>query len=197
MQQLLLKASSRGDAEQDLQPHRVGVGAVELSITRRRFDALRHPCVARWRRRRASPRLLGVGLRSSREQTDGTDEQALKRSPPAGVIFCSSSPCPLIAEPSYGIVKEEPRKTHSRLLCSRLWIPAARRWFVSNSDMCCASSSLSTQRYSVSSFEPGATASETDWQTYVIILLGGEAGLSVGEMLALDWTDVDLTKRQL
>ena len=41
------------------------------------------------------------------------------------------------------------------------------------------------------------TARETDWQIHLIVLLGGEAGLRCGEMLALEWPDVDLTTRQL
>ena len=41
------------------------------------------------------------------------------------------------------------------------------------------------------------TARNSDWQTHLIVLLGGEAGLRCGEMLALEWADVDLTKRQL
>jgi integrase len=32
---------------------------------------------------------------------------------------------------------------------------------------------------------------------YVAVLLGGEAGLRCGEMMALEWSDVDLNKRQL
>jgi integrase len=32
---------------------------------------------------------------------------------------------------------------------------------------------------------------------YLIVLLGGEAGLRCGEMMALEWPDVDLGKRQL
>ena len=41
------------------------------------------------------------------------------------------------------------------------------------------------------------TARTTDPQTHLIILLGGEAGLRLGEMIALEWVDVDLAKRQL
>ena len=41
------------------------------------------------------------------------------------------------------------------------------------------------------------TARETDWQTHLIVLLGGEAGQRCGEMMALEWPDVDLGKRQL
>jgi integrase len=41
------------------------------------------------------------------------------------------------------------------------------------------------------------TAGETDWQTTLIVLLSGEAGLRCGEMLALEWSDIDLAKRQL
>jgi integrase len=33
--------------------------------------------------------------------------------------------------------------------------------------------------------------------TFLIVLLGGEAGLRCGEMMALEWSDVDLSKRQL
>ena len=36
-----------------------------------------------------------------------------------------------------------------------------------------------------------------DWRSYLIALLGGEAGLRCGEMIALEWMDVDLGKRQL
>ena len=40
-------------------------------------------------------------------------------------------------------------------------------------------------------------ASGVDAQTYVAVLLGGDAGLRCGKMLALAWPDVDLSKRQL
>lgn len=40
-------------------------------------------------------------------------------------------------------------------------------------------------------------AKSLDRNTYVIVLLGGEAGLRCGEMMALEWQDVDLQKRQL
>ena len=35
------------------------------------------------------------------------------------------------------------------------------------------------------------------WRTHLIVLFGGEAGLRCGEMVALEWRDVDLAKRQL
>jgi integrase len=40
-------------------------------------------------------------------------------------------------------------------------------------------------------------AKATEPLAYVIVLLGGEAGLRCGEMMALEWCDVDLNKRQL
>ncbi len=40
-------------------------------------------------------------------------------------------------------------------------------------------------------------ARTTDAQTHLVVLLGGEASLRLGEMIALEWTDVDLAKRQL
>jgi integrase len=40
-------------------------------------------------------------------------------------------------------------------------------------------------------------ANTKDRNAYLIALLGGEAGLRCGEMMALEWSDVDLGKRQL
>jgi integrase len=40
-------------------------------------------------------------------------------------------------------------------------------------------------------------ASVIDSETQLVVLLGGEAGLRCGEMIALEWRDVDLSKRQL
>ena len=42
--------------------------------------------------------------------------------------------------------------------------------------------------------EAAHTSSST---AYLIVLLGGEAGLRCGEMIALEWADIDLAKRQL
>ena len=41
------------------------------------------------------------------------------------------------------------------------------------------------------------TAKGIDRVTELIVLLGGEAGLRCGEMIALEWRDVDVSKRQL
>jgi len=41
------------------------------------------------------------------------------------------------------------------------------------------------------------TAAALDRQTELLVLLGGDAGLRCGEMIALEWRDVDLAKRQL
>jgi integrase len=43
----------------------------------------------------------------------------------------------------------------------------------------------------------GWVRSSSDPRAYLIVLLGGEAGLRCGEMMALEWSDVDLGKRQL
>ena len=40
-------------------------------------------------------------------------------------------------------------------------------------------------------------AKSTDPQAHLVVLLGGEAGLRCGEMMALEWTDVDFTRQQL
>jgi integrase len=40
-------------------------------------------------------------------------------------------------------------------------------------------------------------ARESDNVAYLIVLLGGEAGMRCGEMMALEWKDIDLTKGRL
>ena len=52
--------------------------------------------------------------------------------------------------------------------------------------------------YDFDEYERLVSASSTvDATTYLIVLLGGEAGLRCGEMMALEWKDVDLAKRQV
>ena len=46
-------------------------------------------------------------------------------------------------------------------------------------------------------YERLVEAARAESQAYLAVLLGGEAGLRCGEMMALEWTDVDLHKRQL
>ena len=56
----------------------------------------------------------------------------------------------------------------------------------------------STAFYDFDEFERLVEAArELDARTHLIVLLGGEAGLRWGEMIALEWTDVDLVNRQL
>jgi integrase len=52
--------------------------------------------------------------------------------------------------------------------------------------------------YDFDEYERLVNAAKTiDSTACVIVLLGGEAGLRCGEIMALEWTDVDLHKRQL
>ena len=46
-------------------------------------------------------------------------------------------------------------------------------------------------------YERLVETSKSDPNSYLVVLLGGEAGLRCGEMMALEWSDVDLSKRQL
>lgn len=46
-------------------------------------------------------------------------------------------------------------------------------------------------------YERLVESAAADRTTQLIVLLGGEGGLRCGEMIALEWRDVDLMKRQL
>lgn len=55
-----------------------------------------------------------------------------------------------------------------------------------------------TRFYEVDDFEKLIeAAAEIDAETHLIVLLGGQAGLRCGEMIALEWMDVDFAKPQL
>jgi integrase len=51
--------------------------------------------------------------------------------------------------------------------------------------------------YDFEEYERLVQAARQDPHAYLIVLLGGEAGLRCGEMLGLEWSDVDPVKRQL
>jgi integrase len=51
--------------------------------------------------------------------------------------------------------------------------------------------------YDFEEYERLIEAAKTEPNAYLIVLLGGDAGLRCGEMMALEWRDVDLGKRQL
>jgi integrase len=51
--------------------------------------------------------------------------------------------------------------------------------------------------YDFDDYERLVEAARAEANGYLIVLLGGDAGLRCGEMMALEWQDVDLQKRQL
>ena len=57
--------------------------------------------------------------------------------------------------------------------------------------------SYSTSFYDFDEYERLVTAAAVDPDGHVAALLGGEAGLRCGEMLALEWRDVHLARRQI
>jgi hypothetical protein len=48
--------------------------------------------------------------------------------------------------------------------------------------------------YDFQQFESLLESARADWRAELIVLLGGEAGLRSGEMVALEWQDVDVNK---
>ena len=51
--------------------------------------------------------------------------------------------------------------------------------------------------YGFDEYERLVAEARSELQTHLAVLLGGDAGLRCGEIMALEWTDVDLHKRQL
>lgn len=51
--------------------------------------------------------------------------------------------------------------------------------------------------YDFDDYERLVEAARSEPNAYLVVLLGGEAGLRCGEIMALEWSDVDFQKRQL
>ena len=59
-------------------------------------------------------------------------------------------------------------------------------------------SKSSTRFYDFEEFERLiVSARATDSRAYLLVLMAGEAGLRLGEMVALEWSDIDFVKRQV
>ena len=93
------------------------------------------------------------------------------------------------------------KTTNNVLVVLSVLLKAAVSWGVING-MPCSIKLLRVIKASMSfhdfeAFERLVEAAQRDEQTYLVMLLGGEAGLRLGEMLALEWRDIDLPKRQV
>jgi len=56
----------------------------------------------------------------------------------------------------------------------------------------------STRFYDFDEFERLVAAAQvTDYRAHLLVLMSGEAGLRLGEMVALEWNDIDFVKRQM
>lgn len=95
-----------------------------------------------------------------------------------------------------------PKTVNNVLTVLNMLLKKAVEWDVIER-MPCAVTLLPVPKTSMSFFDFDeferlvSAASALDATTHLIVLLGGEAGLRCGEMIALEWRDVDLAKRQL
>ena len=101
-----------------------------------------------------------------------------------------------------GLREKAPKTTNNVLATLRRLLSVAVEWGVID-NMPCAIRQVKMSRpvmafHDFDAYEQLVGAAATvDANTYLIVLLGGEAGLRCGEMMALEWSDVDLSKRQL
>ena len=95
-----------------------------------------------------------------------------------------------------------PKTVNNVLTVLNMLLKTATNWAVIDS-MPCTVRLLPTPQgsagfHEVDAYERLVVAGKAlDARTYLIALLGGEAGLRCGEMMALEWSDVDPNKRQL
>src|SRR5262249_50591070 len=95
-----------------------------------------------------------------------------------------------------------PKTVNNVLVVLNVLLKQALDWTVIT-EMPCTIRLLATSRpqmgfYHFDEYERLVSAAKAmDSSVYLIVLLGGEAGLRCGEIIALEWGDVDLGKRQL
>ena len=98
--------------------------------------------------------------------------------------------------------KKSPKTVNNVLTVLNVLLKTAAAWNVIERVPCDIKllrvSKSAASFYDFDDYERLVADAKVDSHTaYLIVLLGGEAGLRCGEMMALEWTDVNLAKRQL
>jgi integrase len=97
------------------------------------------------------------------------------------------------------LLNKAPKTVNNVLTVLNMMLKKAVEWDVIERVPCTIKvlrvSKGSTQFYDFDQFERLVAAAEaTDARAYVLVLLAGEAGLRLGEMVALEWSDIDFVK---
>jgi integrase len=101
------------------------------------------------------------------------------------------------------LTERSPKTVNNVLTVLSVLLKKAVEWQVIDVPPCAVrllpiSKSTTARFYDFEEFGRVVQAAKDDgYPAYFIALLGGEAGLRCGEMMALEWSDVDLSKRQL
>ncbi len=100
------------------------------------------------------------------------------------------------------LYKKAPKTVNNILTVLNKLLKVAEEWDVIE-DMPCSIKLLKTQAKEAAFHDFDEynrlveAAKKTDPQSYLAVLLGGDAGLRCGEIMALEWTDIDFSKRQV
>jgi integrase len=98
------------------------------------------------------------------------------------------------------MVARSPKTVNNALTVLSVMLRTAVDWAVINRVPCTIrllKSPKVTAFYDFTEYERLVEVARTDAMAYLVVLLGGEAGLRCGEIIALEWPNVDLQKRQL
>jgi integrase len=100
------------------------------------------------------------------------------------------------------LLQKAPKTVNNILTVLNVMLKTAVEWGVIERMPCSIKplpvSRGSTRFYNFDEFERlVAAAMVTDARAYLLVLMSGEAGLRLGEMVALEWADIDFVKRQV
>jgi integrase len=153
-----------------------------------------------------APRFLDGYARANRQKASGVAAKEMiirvHLSPTLGAKSLNTILNEDVQRLKHRLLKKAPKTVNNILTVLNVMLKKAVEWDVIERMPCSIKllpvSKWSTRFYDFDEFERlVAAAKVTDPRAYLLVLLSGEAGLRLGEMVALEWTDIDFAKRQV
>ena len=153
-----------------------------------------------------APRFLDGYARANRQKASGVAAKEMiirvHLSPTLGAKSLNTILNEDVQRLKHRLLKKAPKTVNNILTVLNVMLKKAVEWDVLERMPCSIKllpvSKWSTRFYDFDEFERlVAAAKVTDPRAYLLVLLSGEAGLRLGEMVALEWTDIDFLKRQV
>jgi len=153
-----------------------------------------------------APRFLDGHARANRQKASGiAAKQAILNThlvPLLGAKKLDAITNEQVQQLKHGLRKKASKTVNDILTVLNIMLKKAAEWGVIPRMPCAIKvlpvSKGSTKFYDFDEFERLVIAAKAlDWRAHLLVLLSGEAGLRLGEMVALEWSDLDFTQGKM